>query len=525
MSSLAGGSRRCAPPSVARCASFQIFLPRLTIDPNNQILAGMRSKRLPYTPIIKARYCRPLKASNISPLVLRMLRFISPFYLRFGLNFSSIELVDAERQTVNSLVSLWRDFQDGKTRLILAFRHPYGDEPQVFSYLFDVLLKNRARRDGVALRGHPHARFIHGYEVALWGGPLIRWLLPRIGAVPVYHVKADSAGIKAIRGIIRDGPHPIALAPEGQVSYRSETVPRLEAGCAQMGFWCAEELEKDGRDERVCILPLSMHHEFDPRDEKKVEKMVRALEAVCAASSPDGQVLPAAALHEQPAAPLHDRLEVLDLQMLAMAEDFYERTYGKRAKVDGHDAQSRDARWEALRHIALAEGERALGLTPHAAADEIQRVYRLRQECWDRIYSLDPARKISALERAYADRRAGEAWFAMRHMEFVDIAYYLDSDYLAGTAGDPPSFNRIAETALNLTDLVNRFAGGNISNRSAVLRKRAVVIAGKPIEIRERMSAYRGNRKQAVDAVTADMKQIFLDCATALRDKELNDEY
>jgi hypothetical protein len=25
--------------------------------------------------------------------------------------------------------------------------------------------------------------------------------------------------------------------------------------------------------------------------------------------------------------------------------------------------------------------------------------------------------------------------------------------------------------------------------------------------------------------VTADMKQIFLDCATALRDKELNDEY
>jgi len=485
----------------------------------------MRSKRLPYTPIIKARYCRPLKASNISPLVLRILRFISPFYLRFGLNFSSIELLDAERQTVNSLVSLWRDFQDGKTRLILAFRHPYGDEPQVFSYLFDVLLKNRARRDGVALRGHPHARFIHGYEVALWGGPLIRWLLPRIGAVPVYHVKADSAGIKAIRGIIRDGPHPIALAPEGQVSYRSETVPRLEAGCAQMGFWCAEELEKDGRDERVCILPLSMHHEFDPRDEKKVEKMVRALEAVCAASSPDGQVLPAAALHEQPAAPLHDRLEVLDLQMLAMAEDFYERTYGKRAKVDGHDAQSRDARWEALRHIALAEGERALGLTPHAAADEIQRVYRLRQECWDRIYSLDPARKISALERAYADRRAGEAWFAMRHMEFVDIAYYLDSDYLAGTAGDPPSFNRIAETVINLTDLAARFAGGNISNRSAVLRKRAVVIAGKPIEIRERMSAYRGNRKQAVDAVTADMKQIFLDCATALRDKELNDEY
>lgn len=210
----------------------------------------MRGKRLPYIPIIKARYRYPLKTSKPSTVLLSILRKITPFYLRWILHFSSIELCDAEHQTVNSLVSLWRDFQDGKTRLILAFRHPYGDEPQVFSYLFDVLLKKKARRAGIPLAGHPHARFIHGYEVALWGGAFIRWLLPRIGAVPVYHVKADSAGIKAIRSIIRNGPYPIALAPEGQVSYRSETVPRLEAGCAQMGFWCADELEKEGRNER-----------------------------------------------------------------------------------------------------------------------------------------------------------------------------------------------------------------------------------------------------------------------------------
>ena len=359
----------------------------------------MRSKRLPYTPIIKARYCRPLKASNISPLVLRMLRFISPFYLRFGLNFSSIELLDAERQTVNSLVSLWRDFQDGKTRLILAFRHPYGDEPQVFSYLFDVLLKIVPGVMELLCEDTRTPGSYTAMKFALWGGPLIRWLLPRIGAVPVYHVKADSAGIKAIRGIIRDGPHPIALAPEGQVSYRSETVSRLEAGCAQMGFWCAEELEKDGRDERVCILPLSMHHEFDPRDEKKVEKMVRALEAVCAASSPDGQVLPAAALHEQPAAPLHDRLEVLDLQMLAMAEDFYERTYGKRAKVDGHDAQTRrtmgalrayrPCRRSAPGPYSACCGGRDTAYVPAPAG-------MLGPDL-----PLDPARKISVPDRAY----------------------------------------------------------------------------------------------------------------------------
>ncbi len=472
----------------------------------------MRGIRLPYIPITKARYRYPLETSNPSPVLLGILRKITPFYLRWSLHFSSIELRNAGRQPVNSLVSLWRDFQDGKTRLILAFRHPYGDEPQVFSYLFDVLLKKRARHDKMPLAGHPHARFIHGYEVALWGGPLLRWLLPRIGAVPVYHVKADSAGIKAIRAIIRNGPYPIALAPEGQVSYRSETVPRLEAGCAQMGFWCAEKLEKEKRNEQVTILPLSVHHLFNPRDEKKVLKMIRTLEEICA---PD-----AACAEDTTEASLPDRLEALDLRVLDMAEAFYERTYGRYVKADG-TGKSRDARWEGLRHIALAEGERALGITVPPGSDEIQRVYRLRQECWDRIYSLDPLRKIGQLERAYADRRAGEAWFAMRHMEFVDISYYLDSSYLREPPGVTPSFNRIAETVINFCDLVNRLTGGNISNRPNGLRKKAVVIAGSPIEIRERLDAYRKNRKNAVESVTGELKRIFLECAAAQTIKEI----
>lgn len=235
--------------------------------------------------------------------------------------------------------------------------------------------------------------------------------------------------------------------------------------------------------------------------------MIRTLEETCTPDIPD-----------QSHVPVPERLEALDLRVLALAEDFYDRTYGKRRHSEG-----RDARWEALRHIALAEGERALGITEHPSWDEIQRVYRLRQQCWNRIYSLDPLRKIGPLERAYADRRAGEAWFAMRHMEFVDISYYLDSSYLRDSPGGTASFNRIAETVSNLGDLINRLAGGNISNRPNNVRKKAVVITGRPIEIRERMSGYKKNRKEAVDEVTADMKRIFLEC-TDTANKERDNE-
>ncbi len=460
--------------------------------------------KLPYKPVTKALYRKPLGTSSPSLPVLRVLRAISPVYLKLVLRFSSIELRGINPQDPNTLISKWKDFQDGKTRLILAFRHPYGDEPQVFSYLFDVLLKPQARRSGVFLHGNPHARFIHGYEVALWGGSFIRWLLPRIGAVPVYHVKADVSGIKNIRKIIRTGPYPIAIAPEGQVSYRSETLPRLETGSAQLGFWCAEELEKERREEGVCILPLSIHHRFDPCDEKKVSKMIRIMEKACGINTRSLTELS-----------LPVRLASLDEKALTMAEDFYFRTYGKRVQTG-----SRDERWDALRKIALAEGERALGITSHPQADEIQRVYRLRQECWDRIYSLEPGTKIGALERSLADRRAGEAWFAMRHMEFADISYYLDSAYMDSSSGTPLSFDRIVETAINLQDLISRFAGGNISHRMNVLRRKAVIIAGNAIDVRGKLAAYRENRKQAVEDVTAEMKSAFLECTAALQNKE-----
>ena len=268
-----------------------------------------------------------------------------------------------------------------------------------------------------------------------------------------------------------------------------------------MGFWCAEELEKEQREEGICILPLSVHHHFKPRDEKKVSKMIGVMEKACGIDT-----------GSKPADSFSVRLAALDEKALSLAEDFYYKTYGKRVQ-----AGSRDERWDALRKIALAEGEKALGIASHPQADEIQRVYKLRQECWDRIYSLEPDRKISALERSLADRRAGEAWFAMRHMEFADISYYLDSSYLSSSSGTSPSFDLIVETAINMQDLIARFAGGNISHRSSALRKKAVIIAGNAIDVRRKLGSYRESRKQAVDDVTAEIKNSFLECAAALQ--------
>jgi hypothetical protein len=148
-----------------------------------------------------------------------------------------------------------------------------------------------------------------------------------------------------------------------------------------------------------------------------------------------------------------------------------------------------------------------------AGGDTVSRLYRIRQEGWDRIYPEGDLELMSPLERTLADRRAGEAWYAMRHMETVDLACYLDSGYIEALPGkDGPSFDRLVECAYSLADLSSRLVGGDISDRPELLRTRAVVIAAEPIDVGARLPDYRRDRKAAVEAVTAEIAKAYWGC-------------
>jgi hypothetical protein len=478
---------------------------------------GIMGKRtLQYAPIVKARIRQRLRPSSPSVPTLFLLRLLAPAYIRFALKFNAVTI-----SGMNQILAAWRDFQEKRIRLILAFRHPYGEEPQLFSYVFDILLGRESRKCGNPLPRRPHARFVHGYEVALWGSAFIRWLLPRIGAVPVYHVRIDSAGMKAIRRILRDDACPLALAPEGQVSYRSETLPRLEQGAVRMGFWCAQDMEKSGRSERVVILPLSVHYKYDQRDMKKLMAMLERDEAACGMKRAPSGSGPIA---------LRDRLATLEDNILDMAETHYVKAYRYHPPtIETTDpmtsnAKNRRMRWECLMDAALDMAECELGIprgvhgnesgtgSEYGHEDRISRVYRIRQHGWDRIYPVESDTENCGLTSALADRRAGEAWYAMRHMEFVDLMFYLDAAYLEDAPGNGPSFDRLVETAYNLDDLISRLSGGNFSNRSNVMRKAAFIIPGPALDISARFEDYKANWKEAAKKATADLAESYLQC-------------
>ena len=459
-------------------------------------------------PIVRARLRHVLPPSRTLEPLVALGRFLMPAYLRVVLQFRRIEVLHMEE-----LVDALRDFQEGRTRLVVAFRHAYGDESQLLFHVFDNMVRAWTSTHGEPLPRRPHLRVLHDYAVPLWGDAFIRFLLPRVGAVPIYHVKFDPVSLKNIRGILADDPCPLGLAPEGQVSYRSEILPRIEQGTVRMAFWCARDLDRAKRPERTVVLPLSVHYHYHPSAQRKVFAALDRLDALCGrASSP----VPARLRRSPSSLPsMQSRIEAIETRVLEVAEDFYAKSYGFKptrptpsAIPAADEGADRQRRWEALQEVALEAAEDALGL-PHHGEDRIQRVYRIRQEGWDRIYPETSLEGLTPLETALAHRRTGEAWYAMRHMEFVDLTFYLDAAYLKGAEGSAPSFDRIVETVVNLQDLIARLMGGNYSNRPNEIPKDATIIPGRPIDISARLADYQKDAKKASREATTELESRF----------------
>ncbi len=460
-------------------------------------------------PIAAARSRRNLAPSGVRPAIVSFFKFISPLYLRAALGFRSVELRHAER-----IVDAYRDFFDMKTRLIIAFRHPYGDEAQLMAYVIGRLVGEEARKQGVHLARKPHAHFIHGYEVPLWAGAFERWILPRSGAVPVYHTKFDAGSVELIRSLMKDGDYPLALAPEGQVSYTSDGLPRLESGTSHICAWCAADLAREKRGEKVVILPISIHHRWDKEAEKRLDRLIETIEQECGIAAPatgtasgtaDAPVAGTSRLGSR-----FSRLSAAADAILEAAERHYTRFYAATLPRPGNP--SRKERLDDLCGAALSTAEKAFHLTPDG--DMIRRVYKIRQTGWDRIFreDLPDPKTLPGLQKALADRVAGEAWYVSRHMELVDLAYYLDFERLR--EDDP--LERYIETAQNYYDLISRLKGGNISDRVGIKGKRATVIVGEPIPATERLSTFGRNRKAAIESLDEDLKREFVHCIEEL---------
>jgi hypothetical protein len=429
---------------------------------------------------------------------------------------SRTAITEIQADNVEILVDLYRQFQEGKTRFLIAFRHPRVDDPLCLAHLLWRIAPRVARQQGIALQQPIHAHFIYDRGIPLWAGSKISWLYSRLGGTPIHRGKADWTGLRSARDLFANAQFPMAAAPEGATNGHNEIISSLEPGIAQLGFWCAEDLLTSGRSEQVLIVPLGIQYRYVEAPWNSIEQLLSELEA---ASGLSEDKLKVEGLNEpanlQPfEASLYGRLYRLGEHLLSLMEEFYSKFYHQTLPtVTASSLQESPtsanevlaSRLQALMNIALKVAEEYFDLSPKG--NVIDRCRRLEQAGWNYIYREDMkhSKALSSVERGLADRVAEEANLRMWHMRLVETFVAVTGCYVL----EKPTVERFAETTLLLSDMVTRINGSNPFDRPQLGQQTVQMTVGQPLSVSERYPVYQTNRqaaRQAVANLTKDLQ-------------------
>jgi hypothetical protein len=435
-------------------------------------------------PVIRAFPDIKVNEPRISKLVVFIVKLVARSYLFFFLGVARMVLKGEKH-----LFEAFERALSGKSRCIIAFRHPNGGEPQLLSWFFLFKLRKIASKAGVKFARWPHAVFVYGYEVVRWGGWIARFIMPNLGAMPIHHAKMDSKGMTRIYTAIANGPYPVALAPEGQVSYTADAVPRLEPGVIRIGFQAARQLAAKGLDCPLEILPISVHFRFGSWGSFTLEWLLKKIEKLCGLSG-------------------KGRKKMLFIARVQQCRDHILGVIEKRYQIKSETSASFEERLDRVINIALETSERMLG--EKGEGDFFARMYKVRQICWDRIFlpGIDNLEGMSGVERSSADLKAGEAWYIARHMELVDFCWY----YRIPLPTEETVIHKRVEYVQNLWDFASRSMGGAFRNRVNILPRKVIIQSAPVINLTERLPAYNKDKKAELASAMSDLERAYLDC-------------
>lgn len=444
-----------------------------------------------YAPVTTPLQERPKAEPKLNKLVIYFFRSIMQPYAR-ALGFAEPTILFPER-----IVDAWHAFNRKETRMIIGFRHAYGDDPQMTAYTIHHALPKAARKIGKPLKGLTHTHFIYGAEVPLWSGPFVRWLLPEAGAIPVDHVRMDSSGMALIRRLMIEGAFPIALAPEGHVTHDSETVGDLETGTARFCFWCQDDLHKLGRTESVVFLPLSFHYRYAQKDWKKLSRFCSDMEK--SIGEPQGE-----AFGKLDTLKAKKRIDSLSRAIIFRLAQMYSIEVGS-------EQTEENSLQERILEEALGQAEGIAHI--EKASTTMARIYRIRAKAWSHIIKDNPE-GTNPLEKDILSRRCLEAWLAMRHLETASILTHVQFLHDKTT----PTLERLIERANNCYDIIERMRGGTLKNRANRFTKRAIIVPGQAIEMNRFRKVYLEDKKTALTEATRAIQNSFRECITEYRE-------
>ena len=424
---------------------------------------------------------------HFSPGARRFMLTLGTAYLTL---FERVKSVCIRHEDV--LVDAFERFFSGERRLIIAFRHVAKEDAPVMMYAFGKKLKNEVRQRNKSKHKSQHiithAVFLYAKDVLNWAGSITKWLFPRIGCIPVQNGGTNRNGLQFLRKEVKEGNFPIALAPEGQVTYHMYRSHPIQPGIATLAAWATES------HKGVDILPIAIGYRYDNDPERFIRMLMHRWE------SESGLIL-----SDSDNAPILSLLLEAQVKTIELLEQFYMITHAD--ELPTPRKRILNICDKALHHgeqLARKRGEGSI----------IERLFRIRNSAEEAVYPehIEP-QKLPFLGRSMADFRAIEAQVYLRHSQIVDVLEYIDESYIAA----PCSAGRACEFALNLLDVFNRISGGNVDSRFTPKNKAAIINIGEPVQVehpegrfgKEQLKAITSQVEHALESVCADLENCW----------------
>ncbi|MEA5515707.1 1-acyl-sn-glycerol-3-phosphate acyltransferase [Nodularia sp. UHCC 0506] len=444
---------------------------------------------------------------SFNPFILQIFRWLLPVVLRFRTRpWLPAGIVHIEAKNVETLAQLYQQFQSGKIRFLIAFRHPEVEDPLCMLHLLSYILPKVARQQGIKLQQPLHSYFLYDRGMTVWAGDWLGLLFSKVGGVPIRRGRRlDRQAIQTARELFCHGEMPIAIAPEGGNNGHSEIVSPLEPGVAQLGFWCVEDLQKAHRSETVIIVPIGIQYSYVEPPWSKLHGLLTKLEADSGLESVDQSAT------DKQQEFYYQRICRLGEYFITEMEEFYRRFHHqdipKTISIDESASPNEIliARLHRLMDKALHVAETYFGVEAHG--NFIDRCRRLEEAGWNYIYRDDIA-DINALppfKRGLADWVASEADLKMQHMRIVESFVAVTANYIQ----EKPTAERFAETALLMFDLLSRIQESTLPGRPRLGLRKATITVGELISVTERWQNSQGERavtRQAVIQLTKDLQ-------------------
>jgi len=445
-----------------------------------------------------------------NPFVVKIVSWFLPFILRVRTRpWLPAGIVNIEAKNAEVLAKLYHDFQAGKVRFLIAFRHPEVEDPLSMLYLLSRIVPKVAREKGISLKYPVHSHFMYERGMTLWAGNWLGWLFSRLGGVPIRRGRrVDRNAIQMARELFANAEMPIAIAPEGGTNGHSSIVSPLEPGVAQLGFWCVEDLKKANRKEQVFIIPIGIKYSYVNPPWQKIDWLLSKLEA--------DSGLPITELSQtgkEREGILYQRVLRLAAYLISEMEEFYHRFYHQDfPEIISSEVPINEVlitRLHRLMDTALKITEKYFNL--QSQGNFIDRCRRLEDAGWNYIYRDDIAdiQSLPPFKRGLADWIAEEADLKMQHMRIAESFVAVTANYIL----EKPTPERFAETLLLMFDMLSRIQDSTLPGRPRLGLKQSMISVGEPINVNTRWENCQGNKqalRKGVSELTQDL-QVMLE--------------